>query len=363
MPSSNSGDNTRQDAQRRVDDIRVFQTELAALEAAAVITLTDTQRDDIAAFHGQLVAKLTTSFDVDRDARSKQLSLGMRVASFLGALAFAASVFLLFYQYWGKLATGAQVVTLLCASVFSFGVTAVVRRRDGTGYFSKLASLVAFSCFVLNIVMLGQIFNITPGDKALLVYGATAFLLAYACDQKLMLTAGLSCVLGFVSARVAEWAGLYWLDFGERPENIFPVAVLIFITPLFHAQARFSGFASTYRLIGVLAILLPILALSFWGRASYLEWDPSTVEHCYQVLGFVASGAAIWMGTRRQWPETANSGVVLFVIFLFTKFYDWWWESMPKYLFFLIVGLTALLALFVMRRLRAESLIGAVDSR
>jgi hypothetical protein len=45
MPNSNSSDNTRQDAQRRVDDIRVFQVELAALEAAAVITLTDTQRN------------------------------------------------------------------------------------------------------------------------------------------------------------------------------------------------------------------------------------------------------------------------------------------------------------------------------
>ena len=47
-----------------------------------------------------------------------------------------------------------------------------------------------------------------------------------------------------------------------------------------------------------------------------------------------------------------NTGVVFFVIFLYTKFYDWWWDLLPKYLFFLILGLTAVLVLLAMKRLR-----------
>ena len=47
-----------------------------------------------------------------------------------------------------------------------------------------------------------------------------------------------------------------------------------------------------------------------------------------------------------------NTGVVFFVIFLYTKFYDWWWDLLPKYLFFLILGLAAILALLVLGRLR-----------
>ncbi len=47
-----------------------------------------------------------------------------------------------------------------------------------------------------------------------------------------------------------------------------------------------------------------------------------------------------------------NTGVVFFVIFLYTKFYDWWWDLLPKYLFFLILGLTAVLVLLMMKRLR-----------
>jgi uncharacterized membrane protein len=49
---------------------------------------------------------------------------------------------------------------------------------------------------------------------------------------------------------------------------------------------------------------------------------------------------------------------VFFVIFLYTKFFDWWWESMPKYLFFLILGLLAILFLLVIRRLRGALLQG-----
>ena len=47
-----------------------------------------------------------------------------------------------------------------------------------------------------------------------------------------------------------------------------------------------------------------------------------------------------------------NSGVTFFVIFLYTKFFDWWWNLLPKYLFFLILGLTAVLFLLVLKRLR-----------
>ena len=47
-----------------------------------------------------------------------------------------------------------------------------------------------------------------------------------------------------------------------------------------------------------------------------------------------------------------NTGIVFFVFFLYTKFYQWWWEFMPKYLFFLMVGLTAVLILLILKRLR-----------
>jgi hypothetical protein len=74
-----------------------------------------------------------------------------------------------------------------------------IQARDASGYFTKLAAMVAFACFVLNLVMLGQIFNITPTDRALIPWAALAFLLAYACDLRLLLAAGICCVIAWVA--------------------------------------------------------------------------------------------------------------------------------------------------------------------
>ncbi len=166
--------------------------------------------------------------------------------------------------------------------------------------------------------------------------------------------------MGYVAARVGTWSGAYWLDVGERPENFFPAALLIFLVPSFISQHRFDGFATIYRVFGLLGLFLPMLVLANWGGSSYLPLRYATVESLYQVLGFVASALVIWLGARREWPEVVNTGLTFFVIFLYTKFFDWWWEVMPKYLFFLVLGLCAVLILLVLRRLRrAHGLLGA----
>jgi uncharacterized membrane protein len=342
----------RSEAQQRADEIGAFRKELARLADEGVLRLDAGQQLAVEEHHAALLASFAGRFDIDRDLQARQLSLGMRVASFLGALALAASVFFLFYQFWGHFDESAQVAILLGAALGSLALTIAIQTRDASGYFTKLAAMVAFACFVLNLVMLGQIFNITPTDRALLPWAALALLLAYACDLRLLLAAGICCVIAFVAARVGEWGGIYWLHFGERPENFFPVAALLFAVPALVAHRSFPGFASIYRIFGLLCLLLPMLVLGHWGHGSYFELESKTIETSYQTLGFVASAVAIWIGARRQWPDMVNTGTTFFAIFLYTKFFDWWWELMPKYLFFLVLGLAAILILLVLKRLR-----------
>jgi uncharacterized membrane protein len=349
---------SRTDAQQRADEIRVFTEELARLEKERVFVLTPTQREAIAVHHGGLLAQFAQAFDIDRDAREKQLSLGMRIASFLGALALAASVFFLFRQFWDRFSTVVQVVVLIGAALGTFWVTVWIQSRESSGYFTKLTAMVAFACFAINIALLGQIFNITPSDKALIPWAALALLLAYTCDLRLLLAAGILCIIAWVSARTGTWSGIYWLHFGERPENFFPAAVILFLVPQFIPHHRFAGFGAIYRVFALLTLFLPMLVLANWGEISYLEIETKSVEGFYQVMGFVLSAGAIWLGARRHWGEVVNTGSAFFVIFLYSKFYDWWWDVMPKYLFFLVLGLVAVLLLVVMRRLRATGLLG-----
>jgi uncharacterized membrane protein len=350
---------SRSSAQERADDIRVFRRELARLRDEGALALSAEQRAGVDGHHERLLAELATSFDIDRDDRAKQLSIGMRVASFLGALALAASVFFLFYQFWGLLSETTQAAVLVAGSLGSYGLTMWVRQRDATGYFTNLCAMVAFACFVLNVAMLGRAFNLTPSDHALAAWAALALLLAYACDSRLLLAAGIACALGWIAARVGAWRGIYWLDLGQRPENFLPAAVLLFLVPQLVDHRRLPGFASVYRVLALVALFLPMLVLAFWGQSSYFDADASTIEACYQLAGFALGAAAVWLGTRRDWPAVFNTGVAFFVVFLYTKFFDWWWAWMPKYLFFLVLGLTAVLVLVVLRRLHRARAAGS----
>lgn len=339
-------------AQQRTDRIEAFNAELAQLAQDNVLTLTPEQRKAVADHHAGLLAQYSAAYDVDKTRQEKQLSWGMRIVSFLGALALSASVFFLFYQYWGGFSTAVQVTILIAAAVASFLATVAVSARDRSGYFTKLAALVCFACFVLNISMLGQIFNITPSDHALLLWGALAFLLAYACEMRLLQAAGILCLIAWLAARIGTWGGVYWVHFGERPENFLPAALALFLLPHLVDHRRYTGFAATYHVFALLALFLPILILSNWGYASYLDFEPAMIEGGYQIAGFVLSAAAIAFGLRQGWGEVVNTGTIFFVIFLYSKFFDWWWEAMPKYLFFLVLGLTAVLCLLILRRLR-----------
>jgi len=343
---------TKTAAQQRADRIKAFTAELAQLAQDKILALTPEQRSAVDDYHAALLTQYTSAYDIDKTQQEKQLSWGMRIASFLGALALAASVFFLFYQFWGRFSSTTQVVTLIVAALLSFAATVFIAIKDRSGYFAKLAALVCFACFVLDIAMLGQIFNIIPSDKALLLWAALAFLLAYAYDIRLLQAAAILCIAAFIGSQVGTWSGMYWIYFGERPENFFPAAVLLFAAPHVIKHRRYAGFAAVYHVFALLVLFIPMLILANYGAISYLDLDRDIIEGGYQVAGFVLSAAFITVGLRSGWGEVVNTGTVFFVIFLYTKFFDWWWESMPKYVFFFVIGLTAILFLLILKRLR-----------
>jgi len=225
-------------------------------------------------------------------------------------------------------------------------------RREKTLYFASLFGLIAFTCFVLNLYVLGTIFNITPSQNAFVAWGIFALILAYGLGLRLLLVAGMTCLMGYLAATIGTWGGCYWLSFGERPENFIIAGALLALAGAL-PHHRHANFPNIYRVYGFLAIFIAILILSNWGRISYLPLAPGAVEVVYQVLGFLLSGAVIALGIRRHWPGLTNLGSAFFVIYLYTKFFDWWWDWMPKYLFFTVLGLCSLLILLILKRLRA----------
>ena len=352
MPPPLAGAPTKAQAQARADQIRHFRNELELLKQQDVLQLSEASDTAVRDYHAQLLAALKQSQDVDLSEGAKHLSLGMQIVSFLGAGALAASVFLLFYQYWGYFSTAAQVVILCLAPLLSFALALLVRRYDASGYYAKLVALVSFACLVLQVSMLASIFNMASSPNAFALFAIYGFLLAYLLQVRLLLAVALGFGFAFVGAKIGTWMGSYWIYFGERPEHFLLPALVFFFLPEIVDQRRYHGFASLYQILSAIGFFIAVLILANWGEGSYLPWPAAVVEGCYQLLGFAAAALLVVYGLRRGLPYVMLTGNVFFALFLFTKFFDWWWDWLPKYLFFLLIGLTAILAMMVFNRLR-----------
>ncbi len=342
------------EAQPRADNIRVFREELVRLAQEGVLQLDAPQHAALTQHHDALLARLPATSSAN-SAEPSALFWGMRIVSLLGALALAASVFFIFYQFWGIFSTLGQVAVLAGAAVATCVLALWVGDRDPSRHWTQMAALLAFSCFVLNLLMLGQIFDLTPSSHVLLPWAAFAFLLAYRFRLRLLQAAGIVCLIGWIATGIGSLNGLPRDAFIERPETFFAAALVLFAVPQAIDHSRHPGFATFYRIAGAWTLFGPMLFLAGSGHLSYLEMPDWQVEGLYQALGFLGTAALIVWAVRRQWPAVANTGMLLFTVFCIVKAFDWWWEWMPRSVFFLLMGLLAMALLWAFKRLRSEA--------
>jgi len=341
----------RDSAQARLNRIHAFNAELASLEGEGVATLDERQRAAIASHHQRLVADLTSQFDLDLDESQRRMSIGMRIASVLGAIALSAAVFLAFYRIWGRLSTPIQIALLTCAPLAAVGLTELAHRFDRSRHLVFVAAAIACASIVMNVALVGDIFAMTSSPNALAVWALFTVLAGYAYGLRLPVAVGLGLAIAFAAGAALAWQGLDWHHFGQRPELLLLPAAVVGVASTVVAMR----FASTYRLVGGFVLLAALWVLAIDAGTSVLVWDATLVRAMYQVIGFMASAGLIALGLSKDWNETSMLGAAGFVVFLNTKFYQWWWDWMPAYLFFFIVGAAAVAMILVLRRLRAAT--------
>ncbi|MGE5358066.1 MAG: DUF2157 domain-containing protein [Bacteroidales bacterium] len=345
---------TREQAQQRADQVRAFRAEFDRLQAEGVLAVSSEQAAAIRRHHDGVLEDLAKRFDVDRTAAERQMSLGMRVASLLGAIALSAAVFLFFYRFWGLLSVPLQVVLLASAPIVAAAAVEVAARREKTLYIASLLALVAFASFVLGLSVVGSIFNMPPSFGAFLAWALFALLLAYAYRLRLLLFIGILCAGTWLGALLTSLTGAWWGNLMLRPENFVIAGALSLAMARLSTRLGDREFAYVYRATGCAALLLPMLWLSEIGEISYLPIDPSFIRHGYDVAGFALGMATVWFAIRRGWTETVNGGGLFLALFLCLKLYDWCWDWMPRYLFFLTIGVVAIALIAVLQRLRGR---------
>ncbi len=345
---------TPADAQQKADRIRILRDELAAPELRDVLGLSPDQLVRFDEWSRARLVELERQFDVDTTSSQKRVSWGMRIAATLGGLALCAALVLFFLRFWGYLETWQQMALLIAIPLVLLAATEFAARRERARYFTGLLGLTALTAFIMNLSALGTIFNLVPTERALLPWGIFALLLAYRYGLRLHLAAGLALLTAWVAATCTTLQGVAWGQFASRPEIFLLLGFIAFACPFAVRHAANREFDPVYRLVGALVALTAVLSLAAWGASSYLPWETDTIEHTYEFVGLALSTGAIWWGITRSWTGTVNTGAVYFTIFLFIRLYHWWWQWMPKYLFFAAIGAIAIGLVIVFKQLRTR---------
>jgi len=337
--------------QLRASAIIAFREELARLEAAGVVALDPATRDRIRLQHDAELAALAAAGDVDLTATAARLSVGMRVATLLGTIALSAAYGFFVSSHWGTLALAAQLALVSLPPVLLAALTPVAAAREPSGYVASLIATVAAIAFAVNLGTLGQLYNLPDSRGAFLAVGAFAMLLAYGYGLTLPLIIGIGGIGGWLWTLGAIPLGLWWRDGFGVIEPLLLVGLLALTAPAWVRGP--AKFAPWWRGLGATALVLGLLLVEMNGDLSaFATTDVHTIEIGYKIVGAVALTALVAWGIRRDHHLVTQIGSAGAVLYLFMRLVDWFWDLLPKWLFFLVVGAFALAVLLVLRRLR-----------
>ncbi|MFN8646511.1 MAG: DUF2157 domain-containing protein [Gemmatimonadales bacterium] len=337
--------------QQRVAAILAFREELARLEAGGIATLDDAAKARIRAHHDEVLSALAASGEVDLSARAARLSIGMRVATLLGTIALSAAYAFFVSAHWGQLGEAAQLALVILPPILLVGLTHLAARREPSGYVAALLATVAAIALAVNLGTLGTLYNLPDSRRVFLATGLFALLLAYGYRLTLPLLVAIGGLGGWLWSLGAIPLGLWWRDGFLLMEPLLLVGVLAFAVPAVTRGP--AAFAPWWRGVGTAAIVLGLLMVQSNGHLSMLTTvDPDTVALAYKILGAAVLAALITWGIRHGSAIVTRIATTGAVLYLFLRLVDWFWDLVPKWAFFLIVGGFALAVLLGLRRLR-----------
>jgi uncharacterized membrane protein len=299
-----------------------------------------------------LLEDFSSRFDTDLTKSESQLSWGMRIASTLGAVAFALGVFLFFEYYWDLFSTTLQVALLTVAPFLGWALSEFVARRFRTAHYTSLAVLVAVACFVANLFIIGKIFNVAPSPNALLAWGLFGLVLAYRHELAIVMGLCVLALMAFAGGFMTNLAGFAWPR-AQVPEFYLGAGLLCLALPLVVRCPAIHRYRHVYVFVGLLQIYGVLNWLVLSQSQSLLPLSISATEWFYLIAAVIAGSLAIWQCIRWEWAAGTYLSAAFLVVLMLHKYYDWFWDDLPHYVFFLILGVIAVVIIAALRKVRS----------
>jgi hypothetical protein len=218
-------------------------------------------------------------------------------------------------------------------------------------YVASLSAVVAYGTFWLAVGVLSWRLNIPvtpPFIWAGVVFG---FGLAIPYGFRLVLAAALATLAVALSGSMFSAAGVEWPELVSRPDLLMLSAfsLLLLMPPLMQLD---RGFGAVTRLVAFGIGLLALLVLSVSGSSSAVPIDATVIAGIYQGVMLVTCVGTLVVAIRRRWHETVALVTAMFALFLVTRYVDWFWDLLPRYVFFLALAALAFGSLLALGRMR-----------
>lgn len=383
---------------------RVLRDAIGAWRAGSLLSAEQAER---------LLATLGASPGERRAANERKLGRGVTILINLGAVALAAGLLVFFASNWVEFGRAAKIASLF-ALTLAFYVAGFELTRDGRWTFPKLGvALVFLGCvmFGTDIVLLALIYDLTAEHAWSFLVQAIAWLaVAYIVRSRLVLFLGLIGVVAWFGAEVGYCWGGYWIYLG-RPFHFIGVGACLLAVAGVHGWRGQRDFAAAWALVGLLVVYLSTLILSIfevqrhlrvdaatapalvwllfaipyvlaavalavihrrWSRstlaeppavvvlvllgcltlASVIAVTPHSRELWFILLLTLLTSAGVYLGIAWESPVFLNTSLVFFAVNLYTRFYEYFWDALPKSLFFIIGGATLMLGGIWVERMR-----------
>ena len=331
----------------------------------------------------------------------RKLGRGVTILINLGAVILAAGLIIFFASNWIEFGRASKIASLFAITLF-FYLVGFELTQEGRWEFPKLGlALIFIGCvmFGVDILLLALIYDLKAEHAwAMLMDSIVWLAVAYLVKSRLVLFLALIGVASWFGAEVGYLWGGYWIYLG-RPFHFIGLGALMIAISGLHAWRGQRGFAAPYAVVGLQLVYLSSLILSIfdvqkgframewhaplavwlmlygpyllalaalvfihlrWRRtkltdppalavlflfflmllSSVIAWTPGPREFWFIVLLTLLTSAGIYLGIAWESPVFLNTSIVFFAINVYTRFYEYLWDAMPKSLFFIIGGAT-----------------------
>lgn len=346
--------------QQRIRRILSFRDEVATLVAEGALAEADPTIAAIARHHDALLRDLGRDEALDLSREEARLSAGMRLATLLGAAALSMAWAMFVASAWDGLGPTAKLALVWLPPVLLVPAIAVAARRDPSGYVANIIAVVAAIGLAVACPATLELYQ-QPGARwPFFLVGWFAMLVAL--RWRLLLPQ----IIGVVALGIGFWSldGLRrGVDFDRSLQYGEPVLLGGLLAFAF-ARWTLAGpplFRLSWRIAGTFAVAMALLVMGINGHFSWLG-DGRATEGFYQVAAFVVFVGMTWWGLRHDDAVLARGGGLALITYLLFRMFDWFWDAIPDWLFFLLMGAFAFAVLLVLRRVRLRGRQGATPS-